>query len=229
MALSNLHRASALGTGSVVIAGNAKDRLHVKGIKAADLGGEVQARPMKRLPIDPDTTASMTRKAAATARRVARPDTQIVTTNPTDGPGSVAAFYDVAPCLPGLLDEAGKHCDVDARRIACFEDTGRDAMRCLLDMQVIDIGEAVCHAATMLAHGFSVVTTLSRPAAGISENSRRCGLDAGCASVRATDSPVLKLEDGDPAPVDRMCAESRRPWPRTRPRRSSWAAPGRPI
>ena len=229
MALSNLHRASALGTGSVVIAGNAKDGLHVKGIKAADLGGEVQERPMKRLPIDPDTTASMTRKAAATARRVAQPDTQIVTTKFTDRPGSVADISDVALCLPGLLDEAGKHCGVDARRIACLDDAERDAMRCLLDVPVIGIGEAGCHAAAMLAHRFSVVTTLSRPVAEVSDNSGRYGPHARCASVPATDSPVLKPEDGDPASVDGMCAESRRPWPRTRPRRSSWAAPGRPI
>lgn len=162
---------------------------------------------MKLLLINPNTTASMTQKAAVAARRVARPDTEIVATNPTDGPYSIEGFYDVALCLPGLLDEVSRHRDVDAVIIACFDDTGLDAMRCLLDVPVIGIGEAGYHAAAMLAHRFSVVTTLSRSVAGISDNLKRYGLDAKCASVRATDIPVLKLEEGDPACLDQIRAE----------------------
>lgn len=162
---------------------------------------------MKLLLINPNTTASMTQKAAVAARRVARPDTEIVATNPTDGPYSIEGFYDVALCLPGLLQEAKRHPDVDAVIIACFDDTGLDAMRCLLDVPVIGIGEAGYHAAAFLAYRFSVVTTLSRSVAGISDNLRRYGLAAKCASVRATDIPVLKLEEGDPACLGQIRAE----------------------
>jgi allantoin racemase len=162
---------------------------------------------MKLLLINPNTTASMTRKAAAAARRVARPDTEIIATNPANGPYSIEGFYDVALCLPGLLEEAAKHRDVDAVIIACFDDTGLDAMRCLLDVPVIGIGEAGYHAAAMLAHRFSVVTTLSRSMAGIADNLKRYGLEAKCASVRATDIPVLKLEEGDSACLDEIRAE----------------------
>lgn len=162
---------------------------------------------MKLLLINPNSTSSMTQKAAVAARRVARPDTEIVATNPEQGPYSIEGFYDVAVCLPGLLEEAARHRDVDAVIVACFDDTGLDAMRCLLEVPVIGIGEAGYHAAAMLAHRFSVVTTLSRSVAGISDNLKRYGLEAKCASVRATDIPVLKLEEGDPACLDEIRAE----------------------
>ena len=162
---------------------------------------------MKLLLINPNTTASMTAKAAAAARKVARPDTEVIATNSRSGPPSIEGFYDVAVCLPGLLDEARRHKDVDAIVIACFDDTGLDAVRCLVDVPVIGIGEAGYHAAAMLAHRFSVVTTLSRSVAGIIDNLKRYGLDAKCASVRATDIPVLKLEEGDPACVAEIRAE----------------------
>ncbi|MCI5112447.1 MAG: aspartate/glutamate racemase family protein [Marivita sp.] len=164
---------------------------------------------MKLLLINPNTTASMTQKAAAAASKVARPDTEIIATNPVHGPYSIEGFYDVALCLPGLLEEAARHKDVDAVIIACFDDTGLDAMRCLVDVPVIGIGEAGYHAAALLAHRFSVVTTLSRSVAGIRDNLTRYGLATKCASVRATDIPVLKLEEGDPACLDQIRDEIR--------------------
>ena len=154
---------------------------------------------MKLLLINPNTTASMTRKAEVAALRVARPDTELIATNSRSGPPSIEGFYDVAVCVPGLLEEAAQYRDVDAIIIACFDDTGLDAMRCLFDVPVIGIGEAGYHAAAVVAHRFSVVTTLSRSVAGITDNLKRYGLIAKCASVRATDIPVLKLEEGDPA------------------------------
>lgn len=162
---------------------------------------------MKLLLINPNTTASMTRKAEVAARRVARPDTQVIATTSKSGPSSIEGFYDVAVCVPGLLEEAAQHRDVDAVIIACFDDTGLDAMRCLFTVPVIGIGEAAYHAAAMVSHRFSVVTTLSRSVAGISDNLRRYGLDAKCASVRATDIPVLKLEENDPASLAAIRAE----------------------
>ena len=162
---------------------------------------------MKLLLINPNTTASMTRKAETAARKVARPDTELIATNSRSGPPSIEGFYDVAICLPGLLEEARRYPDVEAIIIACFDDTGLDALRCLVDVPVIGIGEAGYHAAAMLAHRFSVVTTLTRSVAGISDNLKRYGLDAKCASVRATDIPVLKLEEGDPASLGQIRAE----------------------
>ena len=78
---------------------------------------------------------------------------------------------------------------------------------CLFTVPVVGIGEAGFHAAALVAHRFSVVTTLSRSVAGISDNLRRYGLDAKCAGIRATDIPVLKLEENDPASLAEIRAE----------------------
>lgn len=162
---------------------------------------------MKLLVVNPNTTASMTAKIGAVARAVARPDTEVVATNSQDGPASIQGYLDVATCIPGLLAEAARHPDADAIVVACFDDTGVDALRCTTTAPVIGIGEAAYHAAAMLGAKFSVVTTLSRSVPGLEANLMRYGLDRKCARVRATDIPVLKLEEGDPATTDKIRAE----------------------
>lgn len=162
---------------------------------------------MKLLVVNPNTTASMTRKIGAAATAVARPDTTIIATNSSDGPASIQGYLDVATCVPGLLAEVARHPDIDAVVVACFDDTGVDAVRCLVDVPVIGIGEAAYHAASMISTKFTVVTTLSRSVAGIEANLHRYGLDRKCGRVRATDIPVLKLEDGDEATIDKIRQE----------------------
>ncbi|MGC1505798.1 MAG: aspartate/glutamate racemase family protein [Sulfitobacter sp.] len=151
----------------------------------------------------------MTDKIAISAKAVARPDTEIVAANSQDGPASIQGFLDVVTCIPGLLAEVAKHPDVDAIVIACFDDTGVDAVRTLVDVPVLGIGEAAYHAASMIANKFSVITTLSRSVPGLENNLMRYGLAQKCARVRATDIPVLKLEEGDPATLIKIKSEIR--------------------
>jgi allantoin racemase len=164
---------------------------------------------MKILVINPNTTASMTAKIDRAAQAVARPDTQIIAANSLDGPASIQGFLDVATCVPGLLAEVSRHKDVDAIVVACFDDTGVDAVRCLVDVPVLGVGEAAYHAASMVATKFSVITTLSRSVPGLENNLMRYGLAQKCVRVRATDIPVLKLEEGDPATLDKIRSEIR--------------------
>ena len=60
---------------------------------------------------------------------------------------------------------------------------------------VVGIGEAGFFAAAMLAHRFSVVTTLSRSVPVLENNLLRYGLDRRCARVRACEVPVLELDN----------------------------------
>ena len=149
----------------------------------------------------------MTDKIAQAARAVARPDTEIVAASSQDGPASIQGFLDVATCVPGLLNEVVQHKEVDAIVIACFDDTGLDAVRSLVSVPVLGIGEAAYHAASMIANKFSVITTLSRSVPGLENNLLRYGLAQKCACVRATEIPVLKLEQGDPATLDKIRLE----------------------
>lgn len=149
----------------------------------------------------------MTGKIAIAARAVARPDTQIIAANSQNGPASIQGYLDAAECIPGLIAEIKQHPQVDGIVIACFDDTGLDAVRCLVDVPVIGIGEAAYHAASMIAVRFSVITTLSRSVSGLETNLTRYGLASRCVKVRATDIPVLQLERGDTATVDKIRQE----------------------
>ena len=62
--------------------------------------------------------------------------------------------------------------------------------------------------ASMIANKFSVITTLSRSVPGLENNLMRYGLAQKCARVRATEIPVLKLEEGDPATLDKIRQKS---------------------
>ena len=165
---------------------------------------------MKILVVNPNTTSSMTAKIASAARAVACPDTEIVAANSQNGPASIQGFLDIATCVPGLLEEVKRHPDVDAIVIACFDDTGLDAVRCIASVPVLGIGEAAYHAASMIAAKFSVVTTMSRSVPGLENNLARYGLAQKCVRVRATNIPVLKLEEGDPKTLDKIRLEIRK-------------------
>ena len=147
--------------------------------------------------VNPNSTASMTVKIAAAARAVAAAGTEILAVNPQEGPRSIEGYYDEAMSLPGMLAEIakGETAGVDAHIIACFDDTGLEAARCLAGAPVIGIGEAAFHLASLIAHRFSVITTLSRSVAAIETNLMKYGLDRRCAKVRAAEVPVLALED----------------------------------
>ena len=150
---------------------------------------------MKIRLINPNTTASMTLKCAQAARSIARADTEVVAVNPEFGPASIEGYYDEAFSLPGLLDEVAKGADADAFVIACFDDTGLEAARSATEKPVIAIGEAAFHMASLIAEKFSVVTTLSRSIIPIERNLSKYGLIARCARVRASEVPVLALEE----------------------------------
>lgn len=149
---------------------------------------------MRILVINPNTTASMTRKIGMAAEAAASPATEIVAVNPEDGPPSIEGYFDEVFVIPGILAEMTKAGPVDAYVIACFDDTGLDAARCATEAPVIGIGEAAFHLATLVAGRFSVVTTLARSIPAIEHNLSKYGLASRCAKVRASDVAVLDLE-----------------------------------
>lgn len=159
--------------------------------------------------VNPNTTASMTDKIAAAARAVARPGTEILARTSTMGPASIEGYYDDALALPGLLAaiaEAEAE-GVDGHIIACFDDTGLDAARTLARGPVVGIGEAGFHLASLIAHRFAVVTTLSRSIPVIEANLMRYGFERRCCAVRASEVAVLELEDPASGTRGRISAE----------------------
>ncbi len=145
--------------------------------------------------INPNTPASMTKKIGVAAKAAASPGVEVRVVNPDFGPPSIEGYFDEAFSVPGLLAEIAKARDADAFVIACFDDTGLEAARCATEAPVIGIGEAAFHMASLVAEKFSVVTTLSRSIAPIERNLAKYGLAARCGRVRASNVPVLALEE----------------------------------
>ncbi|MBV8840048.1 MAG: aspartate/glutamate racemase family protein [Alphaproteobacteria bacterium] len=147
--------------------------------------------------VNPNTTAAMTATIAKAAEQAARSGTRICAVNAAFGPPSIEGPYDDAFAVPGLIARIreGDAEGASAHVIACFDDTGLDAARAAARAPVVGIGEAAFHVATLLAHRFAVVTTLTRSVAVIEDNLARYGLARRCVRVRASDVPVLALDD----------------------------------
>jgi allantoin racemase len=146
--------------------------------------------------INPNTTESMTRKIGEAARAAAATGTEIVAGNPAGGPVSIEGHYDEAVSVLGLLEEvrAGEAEGMDGYVIACFGDPGLLACREVARGPVLGIAEAAMHAASFVATGFSIVTTLARTRVIAAELVERYGMTRLCRAIRATDVPVLDLE-----------------------------------
>jgi allantoin racemase len=164
---------------------------------------------MRILVVNPNTTASMTAKIGAAAAAAAAGGTEIVAVQPEFGPASIEGYVDEAFSVPGLIEEIRKDPRSDAYVIACFDDTGLDAARCVTEAPVIGIGEGAFHMACLLAGRFGVVTTLSRSVPAIEHNLVRYGLAARCARVRASDVAVLDLEEPGSSARQRISEEIR--------------------
>ncbi|AGK46195.1 asp/Glu/Hydantoin racemase family protein [Burkholderia thailandensis MSMB121] len=151
---------------------------------------------MKIKLINPNTTQRMTDAMGRCAREVASAGTAIVAVSPAMGPPSIEGHYDEALATPGLLAEvaAGERDGFDGYVIACFGDPGLYAARELARGPVIGIAEAAMHAASVLAPGFSVVTTLARTCGMAWHLAERYGMKRFCRNVRATDVAVLDLD-----------------------------------
>ena len=147
--------------------------------------------------INPNTTQSMTATIVAAAKAVASPGTEIVGATATTGPVSIEGHYDEAVAAVGLLQDIrmGEHEGCDGYVIACFGDPGLLAARELARGPVLGIAEAAMHAASFVATGFSVVTTLGRTRIIAEHLLRSYGMQHHCRRVRATDLSVLELED----------------------------------
>lgn len=150
---------------------------------------------MRLAVINPNSTASMTVKIAAAAQAAA-PGAEIDARTCAGAPASIQGPADGAAALPFVLAEVARAVKdgAEACIIACFDDTGLAEARRLVAVPVIGIGEAAFHAAMLLGHRYSVVTTLSVSVPVIAANIAAYGLGSHCLAVRASEVAVLDLE-----------------------------------
>jgi allantoin racemase len=147
--------------------------------------------------INPNTTARMTAQIGSAARAVAAAGTQISAVNPSFGAPSIECHHDEVWAAAGVAEQVqlGEAEGVDAFVIACFGDPGLHAARELSRGPVIGIAEAAFHAASLVATGFSVVTTLTRTCVIAEHLVLQYGFERRCRGIHGTDIAVLELED----------------------------------
>ena len=153
---------------------------------------------MKLLLVNPNTSTAMTHGMTTAAQAVAAAGTLVVGRQPSFGPASIEGHYDEAFGAAGVAEQVklaqAEH--FDAVVIACFGDPGLDAARELTTAPVLGIAEAAFHAASFMATGFSVVTTMTRTCVIAERLVVRYGFERSCRGIHGTDIPVLALEDG---------------------------------
>ena len=147
--------------------------------------------------INPNTSRSMTEKIGAAARAVAGAGTHIEAVQPSFGAPSIEGHFDDVWGAAGVSEQviAGEAAGADAYVIACFGDPGLHGARELARGPVIGIAEAAFHAASLIATGFSVVTTLSRTCVIAEHLVVQYGFERRCRGIHGTDIAVLELDD----------------------------------
>ncbi|SIS83329.1 aspartate/glutamate racemase family protein [Phaeovulum vinaykumarii] len=160
--------------------------------------------------LNPNSTAAMTQSVVERARMVC-PGTRIEGWTNHDAPAAIQGPEDGAAAVPGLLAmlPRARAEGVAAIVIACFDDTGLEALRAAAHCPVIGIGQAAFHMGALLGGRFSVVTTLPVSVPVIAENVARYGFAEHCAAIHASGLAVLEVEDGAPQTRDRLAGAIR--------------------
>jgi len=161
--------------------------------------------------INPNSTAAMTEGMLEIARRT-RPGLSIEGWTSHDGPPAIQGREDGAAAVPPLLDLVRRAAEAEAGGIVigCFDDTGLAEAARIAPCPVIGLGQAAAHVAALRLRRFSVVTSLDVAVPIIEENIRAYGLGALLARVRASNVPVLRLEDDPEGAARDVRREARR-------------------
>lgn len=150
---------------------------------------------MKIRVINPVITRSWEQDTQQEYTSFARPDTQVSTVSLDWGPASVETRRDDALATPDILNKTiqAEKDGFDAVIIDCMADPGLFAAREVGRIPVIGPMEASMHLAAMLAHTFSIISTLEIDRVSCEELAERYGLRSKLASVRSINVPVLDI------------------------------------
>jgi allantoin racemase len=164
---------------------------------------------MRILVANVNTTQSMTDSIAAQARSIAAPGTEIVGITPRFGADSCEGNFESYLAAIAVMDRVVSYPEpFDAVIQAGYGEHGREGLQELLDVPVVDITEAAASTAMFLGHKYSVVTTLDRAVPLIEDRLKLAGLDARCASVRASGMAVLELEEEPERAVEAIISQA---------------------
>jgi allantoin racemase len=167
---------------------------------------------MKIVVTNCNTTQEMTEEIVRGARAAAGPGTTVTGLTPAWGPESAEGWLDSYLSAAAVIDllRTYEGPPYDAVVMAGFGEHGREGVRELVDVPVVDITEAAASTAQFLGRSYSVVTSLDRTVPLIEERLHSAGLSARCASVRASGLAVLDLERDETAAVEAIVEQAAR-------------------
>ena len=166
---------------------------------------------MRILVVNPNTTRSMTASMQEAASRYASPGTEVVgVTPPWGAPGIYGSFEGLLSAAAVMQAVTTYPEPFDAVVMAGFAEPGREGVRELLDVPVMDITECGALLACTLGARFSVVTTTRHFVPIIQDIYAVVGVERRCASIRCTGLGVLELERDPDLTQRRLVEEARR-------------------
>ncbi|MEV7884836.1 aspartate/glutamate racemase family protein [Streptomyces sp. NPDC002817] len=144
-----------------------------------------------------NTTQEMTEEIVRGARAAAGPGTAVTGLTPQWGPESAEGWLDSYLSAAAVIDllRTYEGPAYDAVVMAGFGEHGREGVRELVDVPVVDITEAAAHLACLLGRRYGVVTTLERSCGQIEDSLELAGVGRNCAAVVGTGLNVLDLGD----------------------------------
>ena len=157
---------------------------------------------MKIILINPNTTESMTTRMYEAVSPLLGTDVDLTALTAIYGAPSIEGYYDEVFAVPPMVEMLTPIADeIDGVVVGCFDDTGVDALRTILDVPVIGICQAAMQTAAVLATRFSIITTLRRSVPALEHLVIKYGFERMCVKVRAADIPVLDLEANESTSV----------------------------
>jgi allantoin racemase len=151
---------------------------------------------MRILVLNPNTSAAITDRLAAAARKAAAPGTIISTATATRGVPYIATRAEAqiggAIALEMLAE---RHHDCDAAIVAAFGDPGLFGARELFDIPVVGMAEASMLTACMLGRRFAIVTFARALGPWYQECIDMHGMTGRCAGIRMLDDPFRSIGD----------------------------------
>jgi len=152
--------------------------------------------------VNSNTSAATTQQVANAARALA-PEVEFTAIEGRFGPAGIGGRADLVisaqATLEAALEAAPGH---DAVIVACFSDPGLAALREVLDIPVVGIGESAYLTASMLGARFSVVSPGARVAPIICEAVHAAGLSSRFGGVTLVDDSVIHAADRTPLLVE---------------------------
>ena len=166
---------------------------------------------MNILLINPNTTEAMTARMRAAVSPLIGEGVRLTAITADYGAPSIEGYYDEVFAVPPMIEALKPIADqVDGVVVGCFDDTGVDALRCMLNVPVVGICQAAMQAAAVIANRFSIVTTLPVSVPALEHLVLRYGFERMCGRVRAADIPVLDLEENTDQATELIAGELER-------------------